>query len=105
MENRPDRGKVPFMKPRLTSVRLAGGYSLELSYDDGVTGVLDFSEHVGKGVFRRWEREENFRLVHIGEDGQLEWDEDIDFCPDALYLKITGMKPEEIFPKLAALHA
>jgi hypothetical protein len=25
---------------------------------------------------------------------------EIDLCPDSLYLKVTGRKPEEIFPSL-----
>jgi hypothetical protein len=93
------------MNAKLTSVKLAGGYAVELVYSDGVSGIVDFSEYVGRGVFRKWLDRKHFELVHIGEDGQLEWDDEIDFCADALYLKVSGRQPEEIFPNLATVHA
>ncbi len=41
-----------------------------------------------------------FNQVRIGSSGELVWDDRIDLCPDALYLKVTGKKPEDIFPAL-----
>ena len=38
--------------------------------------------------------------VKIGETGELIWSEQVDLCPDALYLRLTGKKPEDIFPSL-----
>jgi hypothetical protein len=35
-----------------------------------------------------------------GVSGELAWKNGIDLCPDALYLKITDGKPEELFPAL-----
>lgn len=93
------------MNARLVSVRSAGGYALDLAYSDGVSGIVDFAEFVGKGVFAKWLDKRFFESVHIGEDGQLEWDDEIDFCADALYLKVTGKRPEEIFPNLSTAHA
>jgi hypothetical protein len=31
---------------------------------------------------------------------ELVWREQVDPCSDALYLKVTGKKPEDIFPAL-----
>jgi hypothetical protein len=33
--------------------------------------------------------------------GEPVWGEKINFCPDALYLKITGKKPEDVSPRCA----
>ena len=30
---------------------------------------------------------------------------EIDICPDAMYLRLTGKSPEEIFPGLRSVHA
>ena len=87
--------------PRASSVRPLAGYRLWLRYDDGVEGEADLSRFVGKGVFARWQEPETFESVHIGEDGQIAWDDEIDMCADALYLEITGMRPEDLFPALA----
>ena len=37
---------------KITKVRVLQGYCLELAFDDGVGGVVDLSELVGRGVFR-----------------------------------------------------
>ena len=29
-----------------------------------------------------------------------DWPGEIDFCPDALYLRMTGQRPEQLFPVL-----
>ena len=39
---------------RITKVKVLPGYHLELEFDDGVSGIVDLSEPVGKGVFALW---------------------------------------------------
>jgi hypothetical protein len=85
---------------RITKVNVLPGYRLELEFDDGVCGVVDLSEAVGKGVFALWRDPLVFEQVRIGSSGELVWGEQIDLCPDALYLKVTGKKPEDLFPAL-----
>ena len=86
--------------PRLVEVKPLPGYRLWLRFDDGVEGVVDLSGLVGKGVFVIWKDEERFRSVRIGDGGELVWEQDVDLCPDALYLEITGKRPAEVFPNL-----
>jgi len=76
------------------------GYKLWLRYSDGVTGVVDLSDLAGQGVFSVWKDPAYFERVQIGSDRAIMWGEDLDLCPDALYLKITGKTPEELFPNL-----
>jgi hypothetical protein len=33
-------------------------------------------------------------------EGAVEWPGGIDMCPDALYLRMTGKQPEDLFPAL-----
>ncbi len=86
--------------PRLVEVKPLLRYRLWLRFDDGVEGVVDLSGLVGKGVFVIWKDEERFRSVRIGDGGELVWEQDVDLCPDALYLEITGKRPAEVFPNL-----
>jgi len=88
---------------KLIQVKPLPGYRLFLRYDDGIEGIIDLSDRVGKGVFARWRDEQYFRKVVIGPNGGVVWGDEIDLCPDALYLKITGKKPEDIFPRLREL--
>ena len=37
--------------------------------------------------------------------GAIEWGSEIDICPDAMYLRLTGKSPEELFPSLRSIHA
>jgi hypothetical protein len=85
---------------RISKVKVLPGYRLELEFDDGVSGTVDLSEAVGKGVFSLWRDPLAFDQVRIGSSGELVWGDRIDLCPDALYLKVTGKKPEDIFPAL-----
>jgi hypothetical protein len=81
-------------------VRPLPGYRIWLSYDDGASGEVDLSHLVGKGVFAVWEEPSVFSGVRIGEHGRIAWAEDVDLCPDALYLRLTGMTAEEAFTRL-----
>ena len=83
---------------RISKVKVLPEYRLELEFDDGESGTVDRSEAGGKGVFALWRDPLAFDRVRIGSSGELVWDDRIDLCPDALYLKVTGKKPEDIFP-------
>jgi hypothetical protein len=83
-------------------VRALPGYKLVIEYDDGVKGKVDLGHLAGKGVFALWNDYGAFEKVYIGENGQIAWSDEIDLCPDALYIEITGQSPEQLFPTLAA---
>ncbi len=64
-------------------------------------GRENSSVHVGKGVFAPWTDYGFFRQASIGERGRtLTWPGELDFCADALWLQVTGKKPEDLFPNL-----
>jgi hypothetical protein len=71
------------------------GYKIRVDYADGVTGVVDLSDSVGRGVFAPLQDETFFKTVHIGEFGQIAWSEEIEICPDSAYLEIMGKRSPE----------
>ncbi len=83
---------------KVTQVKVVKNYLLELTFDDGRRGTVDLGGLVGKGVFALWLDRKAFEEVRIGPSGELAWGDQIDLCPDALYLKVTGKKVEEVFP-------
>ena len=85
---------------KISEVKVLEGYRLELVFDGGARGVVDLSDLVGKGVFALWYDHHAFEQVRIGSFGELVWGDQVDLCPDALYLRATGKKPEDIFPAL-----
>jgi hypothetical protein len=76
------------------------GYRLKLFFSDGETGEVDLSDLVGRGVFAAWKDYAEFRKVTTGEYGDLVWPSGVDLCPDALYFRMTGKKPEEEYSSL-----
>jgi hypothetical protein len=76
------------------------GYRLALAFDNGEHGVVDLAPLAGKGVFAAWNDPEVFRAVQVGPFGELAWGDEIDLCPDSLYLEATGKNPEDVFPAL-----
>ena len=85
---------------KITDVRALDGYRLDLTFKDGTRGTVDVSDLAGRGVFALWNDYDEFRKVKIGDTGELIWSDRIDLCPDSLYLRVTGKKPEDIFPRL-----
>jgi hypothetical protein len=85
---------------KITEVHVLEGYRLKLTFDDGISGTVDLSSLAGKGVFGIWCDRRAFESVRIGSSGELAWSDQVDLCPDALYLKATGKRPEDLFPAL-----
>lgn len=79
-----------------------GGYLIELEFDDGRRGTVDFSKYLKrKGVFERFRDHGFFRSFAINKElGVLTWDNEIDIAPETLYGEATGtslppwMKPD-----------
>ena len=71
-------------------------YRIWLRYSDGVSGEIDLSDVAGKGVFKAWDEPGCFKQVHIDEFGAVAWNDEIDLCPHALYMELTGKTWEEL---------
>jgi len=69
-----------------------GDYRIELEFEDGQRGVVDFRKYVEKGgVFERLKDVEFFRGFSVnGELGTLTWADEIDIAPETLYAEATG---------------
>jgi hypothetical protein len=86
---------------RIVEARPLENLRVWLRFADGVTGEVDLSHLRGQGVFQGWEEPGAFARVTIGTGGELRWGEEIDLCPDALYMRVTGKTPEELFPAVS----
>jgi hypothetical protein len=88
--------------PRAVEVRALPGFRLWVRYSDGVAGEVDLSHLAGRGVFALWDEPGAFERVHLGESGEIAWDDAVDICPDSVYMRITGKTPQQMFPSLIA---
>ncbi len=85
---------------RPQAVRALPNYRIYLEFSDGTKGEVNLSDLVGKGVFEAWNDRCFFEKVHIGDHREIRWNDEVELCPDSLYLKLTGKSPEELFPAL-----
>jgi hypothetical protein len=83
------------MLAQLTSVKPLENYSIFVSYNDGVQGVVDLQHLANKGVFKQWDSNNLFRQVHISDYGAIAWNDDLDICPDSIYLQLKGLTFED----------
>ena len=90
---------------RPTKVEPRDGYRIWIRYSDGAAGVVDLSHLAGRGVFKAWKNRTFFCSVHLTANGAVAWDEDVELCPDALYIRLTNKAVEEVMPGTRALEA
>ncbi len=76
-------------------------YRIWIKYSDGNQGEVDLSEFVGRGVFKLWEDYSFFQKISLGSSGEIMWDDQIDLCPDSIYMKLTGKTVVQLFPQLS----
>jgi hypothetical protein len=82
--------------PKIIEVKALGPYKLHLQYSNGDQGEVDLSDMSGKGVFKKWETAGYFQKVFIPKDHlAVAWDEELELCPNALYLEMVGKNYEE----------
>jgi hypothetical protein len=76
----------------LVSAEYKGEYRIELAFDDGSKGTVDFSKYLNKGgvfaPFRDLSYFKRFKVDH--ELGVLTWEGGLDIAPETLYSDATG---------------
>ncbi len=74
----------------ITQIEYCFGHSFLITFDDGVSGVVDMSEYLHRGpVFAPLQDIEFFRRAHI-EGGTIAWPNGADIAPESLYEKCLG---------------
>ncbi|HUU00940.1 MAG TPA: DUF2442 domain-containing protein [Myxococcota bacterium] len=75
-------------------------YRVEIIFEDGAGGEIVLNHLAGKGVFAAWEAPGAFENVSVGSGGEVCWACGVDLCADALYLRLTGKRAEQLLPGL-----
>jgi Protein of unknown function (DUF2442) len=81
-------GMEKMIKP--VNVQARPNYHIYLEFSDGTSGEVDLSHLKGKGVFKAWNDYGFFEQVRIGEHREIKWDDDVELCPDSLYLNCSS---------------
>ena len=83
---------------RPIAVEPRDGYCIWVRYSDGVAGEIDLSDMAGRGMFAAWNDRTFFETVRVADGGAIAWGDDLDICPDALYMELTGKSVAEVMP-------
>ncbi len=92
-------GTGEFIRP--TAVEARGRFRIWLQYSDGAAGEVDLSHLAGRGVFQAWNDPASLETVHLAPAGGIASSDDIELCPDALYMRLTGKSVAEVMPRAA----
>ena len=83
------------MIAKATNVKALDNYSIFVRFSDDVHGTVDLNHLAHKGVFREWDKDNLFTKVHIDDYGAIAWNDNIDICPDSIYLQLKGLTFEQ----------
>ncbi|MEE9396915.1 MAG: DUF2442 domain-containing protein [Methylococcales bacterium] len=79
------------MTPRLKNAIYVEGYKIEVSFTDGVTGVIDLESELWGEVFEPLKKLENFRAFKLDlELKTIVWPTGADLAPEFLYQKAVA---------------
>jgi hypothetical protein len=90
---------------KLVEVTALPKFHLHLRYESGESGQVDLSPLVGRGVFSAWSKPGFFEQVQLSPEGAPHWSGEIDLCPDALFIQMTGKGVSDLFPSLTKSYA
>jgi hypothetical protein len=74
----------------VVSVRPLDNYQLELTFEDGTSGVVSLKDRLFGPVFEPLRDPALFRQVSVDEFGAVCWPNGADLAPDALYEKLRA---------------
>jgi hypothetical protein len=76
----------------IVSAIYKGEYRIEVKFDNGKSGIMDFSRYLKKGnLYKKFEDLTFFRSFEINPElGVLTWPGGIDIAPETLYSEATG---------------
>lgn len=85
---------MEFKRAEIVACAPEPNYRVWICFDDGLQGVVDLSDLVGKGVFEAWASVDFFNQVRVDSKADtLAWGEEIDLDPYVLREKLIQKKP------------
>lgn len=88
---------------RPVEVEARTGFNIWIRYSDGAEGEVDLSHLASRGVFEAWNDRSCFEAVCLTEYDAIAWGDEIELCPDALYMRLTGKPLADVMPEAKAV--
>jgi len=71
-------------------------YKIQVTFDDGVSGIIDLKNYIQTGIFTSLNNKETFNKVY-STGYSVAWSDDLEIDALNIYAEISGKKPEDIF--------
>ena len=88
---------MELVQPILVEAR--DNWRIWVEYSDGVSGEIDLSDMAAEPTFAEWQDPSFWRSVRIADYRGIIWSDDIELCPDSIYMELTGKSMDEIYPR------
>ena len=79
---------MPFL-PNVTRAEYRGGYRIQLSFNDGRSGTVDFAEWLQGPIFEPLKDAEYFQCFFL-DGGTVSWPNGADIAPETLYERVKS---------------
>jgi len=76
---------------KVTQLKVLAGHRLEVSFADGLSGIVDMSKERFEGILAPLADETFFALARIG-DGVVAWPNGAEITPDAMYDEVRAIQ-------------
>jgi hypothetical protein len=83
------------MNPRVTKVKPAADFKLELTFSNREKRMFDMKPYLNIGRFVQLKNETMFASV-VCSMGSIQWQNGLDLCPDTLYEESEPVKKREV---------
>ena len=84
-------------------VKALEGYKIEVTFDDGVSGSVDLSDLVQKGIFQELKVGNAFKSVHT-DGAAIAWSDELEIDAENIYAEIQSIEPTQL-PHRPSFHA
>jgi hypothetical protein len=81
---------------QIKKVQALADYNLLLKFDNGEIKMFDCKPLLDKPVFQPLKNKNFFKKVHVVYDYTIGWNDDIDLCPDSLYIESKAVDKYKI---------
>ena len=81
-----------------TNVKAIGDYKISVSFDDGISGIVDLTDLIQKGIFRELKDPIFFAKVYTTGEA-IAWNDDLEIDALNIYAKIAKKDPSELARK------
>ncbi|MDO9142008.1 MAG: DUF2442 domain-containing protein [Methylobacter sp.] len=79
------------MNPRVVTVEVLENYQLHLTFSNGEMRIFNVAPYLDYPAFNRLRDKGYFTLAKVAH-GTVCWPDDIDFCPDTIYLRSNNQQ-------------